>query len=154
MTKNIILGIGNLLMKDDGIGIHIVNRLNEMKLPEGDEAIDGATFTLDLLPIFQEAEKILIVDAVKGDKPPGSVYFLEPQNLLNEKSRILSLHQIGFLDVIETAKELGYCADIKILGVEPQDISWGMELSEILQKRFDNILEAVLNYMREFFLCS
>ncbi|RLB05678.1 MAG: hypothetical protein DRG59_00825 [Deltaproteobacteria bacterium] len=152
MAKNIILGIGNLLMKDDGIGIHIVNRLNEIDLPKGIEAIDGATFTLDLLPIFQEAEKILIVDAVKGGGPPGSIYYLTPQNLKDEKSRILSLHQIGFLDVIETAKELGYCADIRILGVEPHDISWGMELSDTLDKKFDDILDAVLHYMDKFLL--
>ncbi len=152
MAKNLILGIGNLLMTDDGIGIHVVNHLNQMHLPEGVEAVDGATFTLDLLPFFQEAEKILIVDAVKGDKPPGSIYYLSPRELINEKNRILSLHQIGFLDVIETAKELGHCAEIRILGVEPHEISWGMELSEVLQERFEHIISSVLDYANQFLL--
>ncbi len=151
MARNIILGIGNLLMKDDGIGIHVVNRLNQMELPDGIEAIDGATFTLELLSIFQEASRILIVDAVKGGHSPGSVYYLTPDNLINEKSRVLSLHQVGFLDVIETAKEMGYCPDIRILGVEPYEISWGMELSDVLEEKFDVIVKKVLKYVGEFF---
>jgi len=152
MAKKLILGIGNLLMKDDGIGIHVVRRLNEMELPDGIEAIDGATFTLDLLPFFQEAEKILIVDAVKGDKSPGAIYYLTPHNLIHEEERILSLHQIGFLDVIETAEKLGYCAETRILGIEPSDISWGMELSDTLQKEFDRIIDAVIECMNQFLI--
>ena len=146
----LILGIGNLLMTDDGIGIHVVNKLNRMNLPDDVEAIDGATFTLELLPFFQEAEKILIVDAVRGGKPPGSIYYLTPDHLVHEETRVLSLHQVGFLDVIETARKLGSCADIRILGVEPFRIEWGMELSDVLERELDNIIDKTLKYMDEF----
>lgn len=145
--KFVILGIGNLLMKDDGIGIHVIRRISEMDLPEGVEAIDGATFTLDLLPIFQDSANILVVDAVKGEGSPGDIYFIIPDDLIKQEERMLSLHQVGFLDVLDTAKRMGKCAEVSIMGIEPQEISWGMELSPILEEKLDRIVERVLDQM-------
>jgi len=70
----VILGVGNLLLSDEGVGVHVANKLMEMDLPAGVEVIEGGTDGFRLMNVVTGADRLIVVDAVKGESPPGSIY--------------------------------------------------------------------------------
>jgi len=141
--KVAIIGIGNLILRDEGVGVHAVRALEERLLPPGVEVIDGGTATMELLPVFQEAERIIVIDALRGGAKPGTIYRLSPDDLMGETERPLSLHQVGLLEVLGMARQLGGEPDVVIIGVEPKEISWGMELTPEVGARLPRVIDAV-----------
>jgi len=144
MGKTVIIGIGNLLLKDEGVGVHAVRALQGEELPPEAEVIDGGTATMELLPILQEADRVVVIDAVEGGGAPGTLYRVTPKELMGEGERPLSLHQVGLLEVLQMARQLGSQAEVVIIGVEPKEISWGMELTPEVQQKLPRVVEAVL----------
>ena len=146
--KVLILGIGNLILKDEGIGVHVVRALEEKKLPPGVDLVDGGTATMNLLSVIYESEHVIVIDALKAGGEPGTIYRCLPENLTGTSDRPLSLHQLGFLDVLGMARQLGGSAAVVIIGVEPKEISWGLELTEELQAAVPKVVEAVKKELR------
>lgn len=149
MGKRLILGIGNLLLRDEGVGVHVAKILEEMSLPEGVEVVEGGTLGFDLLGYFEGVEKLVVVDALKGGGEPGSIYKVKPEQLKASKDRPLSLHQLGFLEVWEMARLLGFEPEVVIIGVEPKDLGWGMELSPEVESKLQKVVEVVLEEVRD-----
>jgi len=139
----LILGIGNLVLKDEGVGVHVVRALEKQKLPPGVNVIDGGTATMELLSPLFESERIIVIDALKANGEPGSIYRCLPEDLTETSDRPLSLHQVGLLDVLGMARQLGGNAAVVIIGVEPKEISWGLELTEEVQAAVPKVVEAV-----------
>jgi hydrogenase maturation protease len=139
----LIIGIGNVVLRDEGVGVHAAWRLKEEQLPPGVEVIDGGTATMDLLADIQKAERIIVIDAVKGGGVPGQIYRLRPDDLSPETEHQLSLHQAGFLDVLGMARQLGGAPEVVIIGVEPKEIAWGMELTPEVSGKLPNVIAAV-----------
>jgi len=146
--KVIIIGIGNLILRDEGVGVHAVRALEDMDLPHGVEVIDGGTATMELLPVFQEAGRIIVIDALRGGARPGTIYRLSPDDLMRETERPLSLHQVGLLEVLGMARQIGGDPEVVIIGVEPKEISWGMELTPEVQARLPRVMDAVFEELR------
>jgi hydrogenase maturation protease len=146
--KTLILGIGNLILKDEGIGVHVVRALEEKKLPPEVDLIDGGTATMDLLSIIYESERIIVIDALKAGGEPGTIYRCLPEDLMETSDRPLSLHQLGLLDVLGMSRQLGGNAAVVIIGVEPKEISWGLELTEELQAVIPEVVKAVKKELR------
>jgi len=147
MAKNkkvVIIGIGNLILRDEGVGVHAVRELEGRDLPPRVEVIDGGTATMELLPVIQEAESIIVIDALKGGGDPGTIYRVTPDDLMGETERLLSLHQVGLLEVLGMARQLGGDPEVVIIGVEPKEISWGMELAPEVEAKLPKVIEAVL----------
>lgn len=144
MGRRIILGIGNLLLKDEGVGVHVVRLIQERGVPQGVEVIDGGTLGFDLLGLFEGTDKIVVVDALKGGGKPGTVYKVKPEDLKEEGARALSLHQVGLLEVIEMARLLGYDAEVVIIGVEPEEIAWGLELTPEVAAKVEKVAALAL----------
>ena len=145
MGKKVVLGIGNLLMKDDGVGVHAVRALEKCQLPPDVELVDGGTAGCDLLPFMSGAEKIIIVDALKGGGPPGAVYRLTPEDCGRQTlGRTLSLHDLGILTALHDLALLeGKIPPCVIIGVEPGEIDWGMELTPEVSAVLPRVLELV-----------
>lgn len=143
------MGIGNLLLRDEGVGVHVAMALEELPLPEGVEVVEGGTLGFDLLGYFEGVEKLVVVDALKGGGEPGSIYKVRPEQLKASKDRPLSLHQVGFLEVWETAKLLGFEPEVVIIGIEPKDLGWGMELSPEVRSKLDKVVELVLEEVKD-----
>ncbi len=124
MKKILILGIGNILMSDEGLGVHIVNRMLDsgMSIPDDVEVVDGGTAGFDLIPLMQGRDKIVIVDALKADDRPGSVYRFRPDRLTSSANR-MSLHEIGIMEVIRVLRLMGETPEIEIVGVVPEDVA-------------------------------
>jgi hydrogenase maturation protease len=143
-NKVVVIGIGNLILRDEGIGVHAVRELEKLALPPEAEVIDGGTATIELLPVIRAAERIIVIDALKGGGSPGTIYRLSPEDLMVDAERLLSLHQVGLLEVLGMARQLGGAPEVIIIGVEPKEITWGMELTPEVAARLPQVIEAVL----------
>lgn len=146
--KILILGVGNLILRDEGVGVHAVRELEKRDLPAHVEVIDGGTYLMDLLGVIQEAERIIVIDALKGGGEPGTIYRVKPDDLMAEGERTLSLHQVGLLDVLGMVKQLGGDPHAVIIGVEPKEISWGMELTPEVEAKLPKVIETVLGELQ------
>ncbi|MCL2026473.1 MAG: hydrogenase maturation protease [Leptospirales bacterium] len=147
MRKVLILGIGNLLQKDDGIGSHIIQHIvdADIKLPNGTEAIDGGTAGYDLIPLMKDREKIVIIDALKVNDAPGSVYRFSPKHLLSSRE-IYSLHDLGVREIIKQLNLLGDDPEIEIIGIVPEDIeTLEIGLSDSVRNSIPKAVEQILS---------
>lgn len=143
MEKLSVIGIGNILLRDDGIGIHIINELQKEKFKNNIDLIDGGTSTLDLLGYFVENDKIIIVDSLKGGHPPGTIYKITPEELGSYIKANSSLHDVQVLDIVKQANFMGHFPKVTIIGIEPEEIFYDMDLSETLNNEIPNIINII-----------
>jgi hydrogenase maturation protease len=119
-----VLGIGNPIMGDDGIGITLLEALMAVGLERPVEFVDGGTIGMSLLPLVEDCGSLLILDAVAGDGPPGTLVCLSGDQLPRLISAKLSAHQVGLLDVLTGARLRGTEPDrIAVVGLVPGDIA-------------------------------
>jgi len=143
--KAAVVGVGNILLKDEGIGIHVVRALREAIGSRTDvDIIDGGT-SPDALLGLETVPKLILVDAARGGGAPGTIYRFHPGDIATESKGITSLHQLGLLDSLQMMKLSGsQPADIVIIGVEPKEIDWGLELSPELNEKLPQIVQVVM----------
>lgn len=144
--KLFILGVGNLLLKDEGVGVHVARALQEMSLPEGVEVVDGGT-SPDPLYLVEGVDKLVVVDAMRAGGEAGSIYRLAPEDITARPGVLISTHQMGLLESLRAMSLKGGPREVVIIGVEPKEMGWGLKLSPELEGRFPKILEAVLKEM-------
>ena len=145
MTPILILGIGNILLRDEGVGVRAVEALRERALPPGVEAMDGGTSGVDLVDEIADRRKLIVIDAASTDAPPGTVLRFGFDDLLPDGDQPMSLHEFGLLDTLVTARTLGCLpAEIVIYGVQPQDVSPGLELSPTIATMLPKLLDEIL----------
>ncbi|MDP3024235.1 MAG: HyaD/HybD family hydrogenase maturation endopeptidase [candidate division Zixibacteria bacterium] len=145
--KILIAGIGNLLFTDEGIGVHIIRELSKNKLPEYVELAEIGTATFELERFIEGKDKVIIVDAIASDEPPGTIYKLTPDDLKSEKRKLLtSLHQYGVVEALESASLMGIKPEMIIFGITPKDYHTpSIELTPELKRSLPEIVEAILN---------
>jgi hydrogenase maturation protease len=145
MPKTLILGIGNLLLSDDGIGVHTAWRLQEVNLPEEVQVVDGGTCGLDLLQFLEGIERLVIVDAVKAGKQPGTIIRMVDEEIPAYLALKVSPHEIGLPELLFTAKLRDlYPRQVVVLGIQPEMLETGVELSPIVSARLDDLVEKIL----------
>ncbi|HUL37020.1 MAG TPA: hydrogenase maturation protease [Thermodesulfobacteriota bacterium] len=142
--KTLIVGMGNLIYQDDGVGVHVIEAMKKMALPSYVELLDIGTSTMDLIPYLDGVKKLIVIDAMKAAGIPGTIYRCGPEDLLPKKEEPVSLHDIGLLETLSMAKKKGLDINVVLIGVEPKVFDWGMELSEEVKSKIPNIIEAVL----------
>lgn len=139
-----VVGVGNLVLKDEGIGIHVAHALQELDLPDSIEIIDGGT-SPDVLDYLEPADKLIIIDAAEGGGSPGTIYRFHPDDLTLESGELISLHELGLMSGLKVLSLLGKAPqEIIVIGVQPKEIDWGTELSTELQERIPEIINVVL----------
>ena len=141
-----VFGIGNLLLSDDGVGVHALNKLkNKYEFPEFVELIDGGTKGLDLLPLFEGRDKVLIIDAANFKKEPGTIDTVEGEKIPAFLSLKLSVHQIGLPDMLFAARLMDIMPpEMCLIGIQPKTMETGTELSAAVEKRLDAFIERIL----------
>jgi hydrogenase maturation protease len=144
VNGTVILGIGNLLLRDEGVGIHVVSRMMKMHLPQNIAVVDGATATWDVVSLADGADRLIIVDAVKGGGAPGTIYRLSLDDVAVDAGEPLSLHHIGLPQMLDVCSLIGSKPLTVIIGVEPKEIDFGMELSPEIEERVPEIIELIL----------
>ena len=152
-----VMGVGNVLLSDEGLGVHFINSLTKESLPENVELLEGGTAGLELIHPIQDVDFLIIVDAVNAEDEPGAIFRFEPDDL-----RILppqfqvSFHQVGILEVWAMANVLGKAPNTLIFGIQPKSLEMGLELTPEVQVVLPKVKELVLqeihniNHMGEF----
>lgn len=142
--KILILGVGNLLLSDEGVGVHIARTLMEMDFPSEVRVVEGGTDGFGLMPILLEADRVILVDAVKGGGPPGSVYRFEIEDCPPFPDIYkTSVHQISILEVINLSGLIGSPPRAIIIGVEPKCLEMGMNLSPEIEAKIPRVIQLI-----------
>jgi hydrogenase maturation protease len=146
MRKVLILGIGNTLRSDDGLGVYIVKHIEEsgIPLPEGVSLLDGGTAGFDLLGLIDGYDKIVIVDALKTNDKPGSIYRFTPEHAVESRARF-SLHEVGIMEVIKTLRIMDNNPEIEFVGIVPENISdINTTISQAVMESIPRAVEVIL----------
>lgn len=141
----LILGVGNLLLSDEGLGVHVVQQLTEnYQIPEDVSVIDGGTAGMELLSFFEKAEHVILIDAVNANQPIGSLVRLDNQQIPAFFSTKMSPHQIGLTDLLAVAQLTDSSpASLTLLGIQPASLELGMELSPPVNACLPQLLAAI-----------
>lgn len=148
--KPLILGVGNILLGDEGVGVRIAQALENRPdiLPHFD-VIDGGTSGMELLDDMANRDHIIIIDAVIANKKPGEIIVLHDEKVPTFFSRKISPHQLGICDVLSALKLTDeFPKNLCLIGIQPETLNPQMALSETIQHTFPDIfktLEQVLN---------
>jgi hydrogenase maturation protease len=148
--KVIIIGIGNLLLMDEGIGIHVINELEKHKLPENVDICDGGTGGFKLIDLMHEAKRVIFIDAVETGKAPGTITTFKSKDVRSiYPKKKYSLHDTDLLEVIKMVELLGNPPEIEIVGVQPKTINYGTTLSKELRDAIPDIINTVLSRIED-----
>lgn len=136
--------MGNLLFKDEGVGVHVAQRLAGMTLPPGVQVIDCGTSLLDAVSYIAKAEKLIVVDAVRAGTEPGTIFRFQDRDISEPPGKLVSLHQLTLLEALEIVSKLGKRPPTSIIGVEPKLVEMGTELSPEIERVVPRILDLIL----------
>ena len=141
----LILGIGNILLKDEGVGVHTAKKMMEMDLPPDIEVMDGGTMGLNLLFHIEGRKKVIVIDTVLVGDPPGTIYRFTDESLVDSKPMLRTAHGVDFTDVIKTSKMLGTKPEeIVFIGIEPESLEEGLEMTPTIEKRVPVLIKMVM----------
>lgn len=141
----LVLGVGNILLSDEGVGVHIIKIMQEMEPLPLTDLIDGGTALVELLHLLSNREKVVVIDAVKCGGEPGAVYRFTPDEVSLLKSDQMSVHQIGILEALKMAELIGWKPrETVIFGIEPKKMGWGLELSPEVTRVIPEVINLVM----------
>ena len=149
--KIIVLGVGNVLLKDEGIGVKVVEEMSgRYTFPEHVDLVDGGTQGLWLLATLQQADHLIVVDAVLGGGPPGTLYRLEREDIPKQLRVKVSAHDsdlveaLNLCELIENGPET-----VVVVGIEPQDIEpFGLDLTPAVAGKMEEMIQRVLDELK------
>ena len=147
-----LLGVGNILLTDEGLGVHVVNELRDAYTfsPEIN-IIDGGTMGMELLTYMRGMKKLLLVDAVNGGEQPGTVYEFPHQELEQYFTDHISVHEVGMQDILRIRHiQEEPLEDAMVIGVEPESLEVGFEPSPVVQAALPDVKARVLNTLRSW----
>ena len=144
--NTLILGLGNLLLSDEGVGVHVARALAERELPAGVSVVEAGTAFLDVLPEIEKADRILLIDAMEGGSAPGSVYRV-PFDECRHPEMLASLHGFDMSRVLFMAGNQR-APQVTVFGVEPARIEWGTEVSPVVQRVVPLVADAILSEIK------
>lgn len=145
-AKTLVIGLGNPIMADDGLGIVALQRLRlEWILPPSVHLVDGGTWGMNLLPLIEQTPELLLLDAIDRGGPPGELIVLEREELPRYFALKLSPHQVDLREVLALAELRGFLpARLVAMGLQPVRVEMFSGLSPELECRLDELLAAVI----------
>jgi len=146
----LVLGIGNVLMTDDSVGIRVINELERrFRFPENVELLDGGTSGIELLSYICNRDYLIIVDAIKSDFPPGTVVRVEGEDVPAKFMTRISPHQLGLSDLLAAATLTGEIPKQMVLfGIEPRRVALGLEMTDEVKGNFEKLIGVVLDELK------
>jgi len=151
--KVALIGLGNILMRDEGVGVHAIKVVQEhYQVPPELDIVDGGTAGLDLLPFLEGRDRVLFVDAVDFGEAPGFIGILKneaiPQAFGKSKG---SLHHLGLAEVLATARLLDALPqEVCLLGIQPQSLEVGLELTDVLQEKLELLVGQIAATLQDW----
>lgn len=143
--STVVLGIGNLMRSDDGIGMHAVSRLaRDPRLPNGIRVVEGGTQGLELLYHVQDSRCLLVLDSVDASEEPGTVMRFSG-DVVSQLPPSKSVHLLSLIDLLEALKIRGQLpSEVVLLGVQPKFTGWGTTLSSPVESALDFLIESAI----------
>jgi hydrogenase maturation protease len=141
-----LIGLGNILMQDDGIGVHAVREIEaRFRFLPDVEIVDGGTLGLALLPLVAEHSRVLFVDAVEAGLEPGTIVLREGEEVPAFLGVQVSVHQAGLADLLYAARMAGVMPrEVCLVGIQPQAVGLGLEPTAPVRRKREELIGAVL----------
>ncbi|MDA8234222.1 MAG: HyaD/HybD family hydrogenase maturation endopeptidase [Clostridia bacterium] len=150
LQKIMVLGVGNILREDEGVGIHATQALSRRELPPNVEILEGGTAGIELLHLIEEVDHLVVIDAMDAKAEPGAIFKFQPGDVSVFPDNFgMSFHQVGLLEVLNMAKILDKLPETMIFGIQPQSMDWGLELTPALEAKLPRLLDLVEDYIKE-----
>ena len=145
----VLLGVGNILLTDEGFGVHVVNQLREDYVFNPPITIlDGGTMGMELLTYMRGMTKLLLVDAINGGDAPGTVYEFPHEEMNSYFTEAISVHEVGMQDILRIrALQEDPLEDAVVIGVEPESLELGLDLSETTQAVVEDVKKRILEVL-------
>jgi hydrogenase maturation protease len=142
----LVLGLGNVLLGDDGLGAAAVARVERnYRIPPGVHLVDGGTLGLSLLGLLADSDRVILVDAVRTDSPPGTLVRIDGGEVMDAVRDRLSPHQVGVADLLDAARLIDfYPASVTLLGLVPEAIDLSVVRSDAVEAKLDQLVEAIV----------
>jgi hydrogenase maturation protease len=146
VKKTLVLGLGNILLGDEGVGVRVVERLQEFyEFPQEVQVLDGGTLALDLLPYVEDTDRLLVIDALEMDAEPGTIARLEGDQVPAFLGVKISPHQMGLADLLAAARLRDlFPKQLVLWGVQPGVMRPGLELSSAVAAQVEVLVSRVL----------
>ncbi len=148
--KIVIIGIGNPIMGDDGVGVAVARKLSEM-LPEID-VIEGSVYCADLLPFLERRTMAIFIDGIEAGEKAGSIFRFNPREIALENNKTpLSLHEFGVSELLAAASLTDSCPEnVVVYGIQVKNIGVGMELSEEVERAVKKVCDLVVDEVKNY----
>ena len=144
MKKTLVIGVGSILKGDDGIGPRIIDELENEPLPDNVTLERGDLSGMDLIKFFPEFERVIIVDAADMKEPFGSIkVFTLSQIKKATFADTFSTHGMALLEALTLAKKLDIKSEIIIIGIQPKDVSYNLELTDLIESKIPSIISRI-----------
>lgn len=150
--NTVVIGLGNVVLSDDGLGVHAVRRMHHRYQPgDGVELVEGGTAGLLLLPCLADAKRVIIVDAIDTGAPAGTLVRLDGEDWASAFESRMTPHDVGLVDLLGAARLSGAWPERLVLhGVQPASTSIGIELSTPVAAALERLLDAVAAELRQW----
>ncbi len=145
-----VIGIGNSLYQDEGVGVHVIPFLEEA-IPDslGIEIVEGTTDGIRLLTPVEDADYLIIVDAINAGKEPGTLITVTGEEIPKYFGVKMSVHQVGIQEVLSAAKLRDRLPEEMVMfGIQPQTISLGLELTDVVQSQVPQLVQMVVEQIK------
>ena len=141
-----VMGVGNILFTDEGVGVRVLEKLNEQyEFPSNVALVDGGVLGMNLLGTISEADYLIVIDAVRNGQPPGTLYRLEGEEIPKRVLAKNSLHQVDLLEALTFCQALDKHPQTRIIGIEPKDIKTvGLDMTPTVANKMPAMVEMVI----------
>jgi hydrogenase maturation protease len=153
--ETVVIGVGNPIMGDDGLGVVALDRLRQRwSPPPSVQLVEGGTWGMNLLPLIEDAEQVMLLDAIDAGRPTGSLVVLQGDEVPRTLGLKLSPHQIDLREVLALAQLRGTLPkDLVAVGLQPGRIEMASELSPEVEARLDELLAVVIARLERWGVC-
>lgn len=144
MREVLVVGIGNILMQDDGVGVHLISKLKEEPIPSYIELMDGGTGGFELIDLMEGYKKIFVLDAVDFGAEAGSIVVFTPDKVIDKSFNSRhSLHGYNLMTILSVAHAIGKRFNIKVVGIQPKSTNIGNMLTDTVRSIVPNAIEII-----------
>ena len=148
MAKTVVLGVGNILLSDEGFGVRVAEALSQrFRFPDAVEVLDGGTLGIELMRFLDGAERLILIDAIHGSEP-GSFRIIQGDDVRLYFQEKVSLHEMGIQEVLASLVVMEKpIAEIVVIGVVPQSLEIGLDLTPLVASRIDEATDSVIRQL-------
>ena len=151
MAKTVVLGVGNILLSDEGFGVRVAEALSQRFLfPDTVEVLDGGTLGIELMRFLDGAQRLILIDAIHGSEP-GSFRIIQGDDVRLYFQEKVSLHEMGIQEVLASLVVMEKpIAEIVVIGVVPQSLEIGLDLTPLVASRIDEATDSVIRQLHDW----